>query len=177
MNKGLKKKIILLFNEGLSYNEISKKLRCSKGTISYHCNTFRINNYSEDKIKQYQSYYDLGNSLKKVGEKFKISRQSLSKYIIKRVKTFTKEKRIIHHKSYRNRVKELAVNYKGGKCVICGYNKCQAAMNFHHIEPKEKDYQISGGTKSFESLKKELDKCVLVCRNCHSEIHAGIIGI
>ena len=47
-------------------------------------------------------------------------------------------------------------------------------MDFHHINPQEKDFQISGGTKSFESLKSELDKCILVCRNCHSEIHAGL---
>ena len=67
-----------------------------------------------------------------------------------------------------------AIEYKGGKCERCGYNKCIQALDFHHINPKEKDFTISGGTKSFESLKSELDKCILVCKNCHSEIHAGI---
>lgn len=66
------------------------------------------------------------------------------------------------------------VEYKGGKCEICGYNKCIEALEFHHINPKEKDFSISGGTKSFNTLKPELDKCILVCANCHREIHSGI---
>lgn len=56
---------------------------------------------------------------------------------------------------------------------MCGYNKCNTALEFHHIEPKEKSFAISTDihTKSEVELKQELDKCILVCRNCHAEIH------
>jgi hypothetical protein len=69
-------------------------------------------------------------------------------------------------------VKDKAVKYKGGKCSKCGYNKCNAALDFHHLDPNEKEIQIgSGNTIAWETLKKELDKCILVCSNCHREIH------
>lgn len=78
---------------------------------------------------------------------------------------------------YRREVKRKLVEYKGGKCKVCGYNRCTAALEFHHLDPTKKDFSISGGTRSFESLKDEVDKCVLVCSNCHKEIHQGLIKI
>jgi hypothetical protein len=72
-------------------------------------------------------------------------------------------------------VKALAVEYKGGKCAICGYDKCNDALDFHHIDPTQKEYNISSvKSKNIEALKKELDKCVLLCSNCHREVHAGV---
>lgn len=73
----------------------------------------------------------------------------------------------------RKKLKQMAVEYKGGKCVQCSYNKCLRAMEFHHLDPNEKDFGISanGYTLSWEKIKKELDKCILVCSNCHAEIH------
>ena len=70
----------------------------------------------------------------------------------------------------------MARNYKGGKCAKCGYDKCQRALSFHHINPKEKDFDLSskGLTRSWERIKKEIDKCVLLCANCHMEVHDGI---
>ncbi|QOE32633.1 HNH endonuclease [Klebsiella phage Muenster] len=73
----------------------------------------------------------------------------------------------------RRELKLLAVEYKGGCCEKCGYDKCIAALEFHHLDPNEKDFGISssGHTRSFEKLKIELDKCIMVCANCHREIH------
>lgn len=67
--------------------------------------------------------------------------------------------------------------YKGGKCIVCGYNKSIRALQFHHLDPTQKDFGISGTTKSFEKLKPELDKCVLLCANCHGEVHEGLLDI
>ena len=68
--------------------------------------------------------------------------------------------------------KKLAVEYKGGKCVKCGYSKCQAALDFHHSDPSQKDPDWKKMRSwKFEKIIDELDKCILVCRNCHSEIH------
>lgn len=75
----------------------------------------------------------------------------------------------------RRKLKHELVKYKGGKCEICGYDKCEAALEFHHLNPEEKDFQLSGGnTCSLEKMKKEADKCILVCANCHREIHDKI---
>ena len=81
---------------------------------------------------------------------------------------------------YKNNLgKELLVEYKGGKCEICGYNKCIQALEFHHLNPEEKDFGIGakGYTRSIEKNKEEVDKCIMVCANCHREIHSGIIKI
>ncbi len=69
--------------------------------------------------------------------------------------------------------KKRAIEYKGGECVKCGYKKYYGALEFHHTDPSKKDFQISTNlSKAWEKLKKELDKCILVCSNCHREIHA-----
>ena len=76
----------------------------------------------------------------------------------------------------RKELKLKAVEYKGGKCNICGYNKCIDALEFHHLNETEKSFGIGakGYTRSWEKVKEELDKCILVCANCHREIHAGM---
>lgn len=73
----------------------------------------------------------------------------------------------------RRKVKSMLVEYKGGKCEICGYNKCNRGLEFHHKDPSEKDFGIAdkGLTRNIDILKKEVDKCILVCRNCHAEMH------
>lgn len=75
----------------------------------------------------------------------------------------------------RRKIKLEALKYKGGKCIRCGYDKCPGALVFHHPDPNKKDFAISEKGISYQSLEKikpELDKCLLVCSNCHSEIHA-----
>jgi hypothetical protein len=80
-------------------------------------------------------------------------------------------------------LKIKCVEYKGGKCFRCGYNKCIRALEFHHLNPAEKDFTIgetSSGKKiirKWSIVQSELDKCILVCSNCHSEIHFEIDGI
>ena len=69
--------------------------------------------------------------------------------------------------------KEKCVEYKGGKCELCGYNKYIGALEFHHKDPTKKDLQISKvrGRSFNDKIKKELDKCQILCSNCHREIH------
>lgn len=76
----------------------------------------------------------------------------------------------------RKEIKGKALVYKGGKCIICNYNVYNGALEFHHVEPLTKEFGIGhkGATKSWEKVKAELDKCILVCSNCHKEIHAGL---
>lgn len=73
----------------------------------------------------------------------------------------------------RKKLKQMAVEYKGGKCERCGYSKSLVSLAFHHVDPTQKDFNMAekGYTRSWESVKQELDKCILVCNNCHGEIH------
>ena len=74
--------------------------------------------------------------------------------------------------NWRIRTKIKLISYKGGKCQICGYDKpYYSVYDFHHRNPSEKEFSVSGKTLAFETLKKEVDKCNLLCCRCHQEIH------
>lgn len=235
MNK-LKDDILKLRNDGLTYDEIIKRLNCSKSTISYHCekngygkdflkyksfnlsddeinqilklrndglNYYKIkeiSNLSTDKIKlicrinnitdsnefkkpsikiisEIQEYYNECGSCKLVGEKFGYNRQTISKYITTKNRKNTIDRKKSMSKNvieWRKRKKIELIDYKGGCCEVCGYNKTIRSLDFHHKDPKLKDFTISGKSYSFERLKNEVDKCILVCSNCHGEIHEEI---
>ena len=70
----------------------------------------------------------------------------------------------------------MAVQYKGGKCELCGYDRCIEAFEFHHLDSSKKDFGISekGYTRSWVRIKEELDKCQLLCANCHRETHTKV---
>ena len=76
----------------------------------------------------------------------------------------------------QRKLKQLAIDYKGGCCEKCGYNKYNGALEFHHLDPSKKDFTIGHSKLSTfnEKIKEELDKCILVCANCHREIHGGL---
>jgi hypothetical protein len=75
----------------------------------------------------------------------------------------------------RHRInKSKAIKLKGGKCQNCGYNKYNGALAFHHIDPNVKEYALNRG--SWTQMNKELKKCVLLCFNCHQELHGGVIS-
>ena len=79
-------------------------------------------------------------------------------------------------KNFRTRLKERAVYVMGGKCQCCGYDKCIQALEFHHINPNEKEFSFGDNTnRSWKDTREELQKCILLCANCHREAHFGMI--
>jgi len=144
----------LLVKDGLSIYEISKKLNKPYSTIRYWLNKHNLGT---------KKVYKCGNCGDTNPANFFIGR-------------FTQCKRCRRsgQNNLTQRYKRELVKYKGGKCEICGYDKCIAALDFHHINPNEKSpnwKRMRAWTT--EKVKKEVDKCQLVCRNCHSEIHYG----
>ncbi|UNA01829.1 HNH endonuclease [Vibrio phage PVA8] len=106
------------------------------------------------------------------------SRRCAGLYNGKKLKFRTDDERKQKNKeavvSYRRRTKLRAVEYKGGCCERCGYDKCIEALEFHHTDPNGKDFGIaSGGCKRWERIVPELDKCIMLCANCHREEHAS----
>jgi len=83
-------------------------------------------------------------------------------------------------KRWRQNTKIRMVESMGGKCQICGYDKCIEALEFHHIDPEEKEFgfgKIRANPVSWVKIVEELKKCILLCNRCHSEVHYGISQI
>ncbi|MCL0047860.1 hypothetical protein M1N13_02730 [Dehalococcoidia bacterium] len=75
----------------------------------------------------------------------------------------------------REKIHQMAIQRLGGKCFQCGYDRCGKALEFHHLD-SSKDFGISekGHARSWERVKAELERCVLLCASCHREVHAGL---
>ena len=105
---------------------------------------------------------------KQCGKEFKYKRDGGSKTLCSACR----------QKNRADQIKKRAVEYLGGKCKICGYDKSLATLDFHHIDGDTKEFKISGNyNRSWKRIKAELDKCVLLCANCHREIHQSIINL
>jgi hypothetical protein len=104
----------------------------------------------------------------KLSENFYRRRQGtdLSPYC----KVCTKDQTLERQRSFKRK----CIEYKGGECIECGYNRYDGALEFHHLDPSQKDFSIAKArlTSFSDKIKKELDKCALLCANCHREQHA-----
>lgn len=179
----MKDAILKLKENGKTYNEIKEILGCAMSTISYHCNkngkgtNTKISDVLIEKIKIYYKTHTINET----SEEFNVSTATVKKYCDnKRVKLNEIEKqknKVSAVTKRRRKIKQLAVEYKGGCCVRCGYNKYFGALEFHHLDPSKKDFSLSakGHCIGWDKVKKELDKCILVCSNCHKEIHGEIL--
>ena len=73
----------------------------------------------------------------------------------------------------RKDLKQLAVDFLGGECEKCGYDDCLASLDFHHIDSNEKDFNIARKATKWSDIVLEVQKCMLLCANCHREFHYG----
>ena len=110
----------------------------------------------------------------------KCQSQFASKYLSGKNNKLWKGGEEANHKKYRELTnkrktenKQRVISVLGGKCCICGYDKCSGALECHHINPKEKDTNICKmiGKEWNEKIENELKKCKLLCSNCHREHH------
>lgn len=129
---------------------------------------------SEEQIKEIEETFDIFKTIQGTARAL-----NLSSRLIRRNLDYIKpvgNTKAQHVGAWLKRTKQYLVKYKGGKCEIetCGYDKCIDALEFHHRDPNKKDFGIGGSTKSIEKLKAEVDKCIMVCANCHREIHAEL---
>lgn len=78
-------------------------------------------------------------------------------------------------KKRRAAVRDTMIDERGGACESCGYNKCRAALDWHHLDPSKKDFHVGdGNTRSIAITRAEVAKCKLLCANCHREAHDAI---
>lgn len=81
---------------------------------------------------------------------------------------------------WRGRTKDRLIDGFGGKCNKCGYDSCRGALDFHHLNPKEKSFQIAKALscpRKWDELVKEARKCILLCNRCHRELHHKLWNI
>lgn len=181
------KKIIELRKCGSTYDEIFSKTTIPKDYLKRLFRDLKLdgaNFYTKyknlDTENVIKKYLEL-KSMRKTAKFFNVDRSTLrkvipddivNKFTIKKInpnqRKENQKKAVI---DWRRRQKEKLVEYKGGECEKCGYDKSIQALQFHHLNPDEKDFSISGKSYSFEKMKKEVDKCIMVCANCHIEIH------
>ena len=83
-----------------------------------------------------------------------------------------------HVMAWRYRTKLKLVTGFGGSCGICGYNKTIAVLHFHHLDPKTKLFGLGHAKpRAWSKIVEEALKCVMLCSNCHGEVHAGVTQI
>jgi len=183
IDKSVIDKIINLKQNGETYKSIFPQVNISQDKVIRICKIFNLNKNKnelrfkdEDFIKKIKELYDKIGSIRKVSEILGVGRKIISSIVeVKTQTAIERRKSSVEHvvRCRKNRKKRL-VEYKGGCCQRCGYSKSMNALQFHHINPDEKDFTIGGKNYSEEKMKKEVDKCVLVCSNCHCEIHEEI---
>lgn len=75
----------------------------------------------------------------------------------------------------KQRVRQTLIEEAGGRCAVCGYDRCVINLHFHHVDPAKELAMSSHIGRSLATFRQEAKKCVLVCANCHGEIEAGLI--
>lgn len=98
-------------------------------------------------------------------------REYMKKYRLTDKGKALRKKELITNGSRRRRNKKTIVLFKGGSCMACGYDKNLSAFDFHHLKDKSFAMGSSFASRTIDALFKEAEKCVLLCRNCHAELH------
>ena len=162
-----------LINCGLSQRDISSHFNVSQTNVRYWLKKYNLStNYKKRNTLPDRKICSSCKKEKPNSEFYK--RQSRYYDFSSKCRSCNLEDTLGRQRDF----KQQCVDYKGGECQCCGYNKCNRALEFHHIDPKTKKFAISQYIKSDGySLIEELDKCILVCSNCHREIHAGYIDL
>jgi len=166
-----KEKIIELINKNFSQREIADNLNVSQTNLRYWLNKFEL----KTNLKKYNENRD-----KRICSKCKEDKR-LDEFYSRRNgegnSVYCKKCSNEESRERARRFKIKCVEYKGGKCEKCGYKKYIGALQFHHLDPSKKDFGLAAvKTHSFnDKIKLELDKCILVCANCHFEIHGSLV--
>lgn len=158
--------LVKLVNEGGSSYKIAKQLSCSQTNIRYWLKKYNL--------KTRRTLGEIDNS--KYCPRCKVILPRLEFHNRRNGEgnsTYCKKCTTNQTLERQNKFKMMAIEYLGGKCSICGYFKCSGALDFHH-NGQGKDFNISKARGyTFEKARPELDKCILVCANCHREIHTS----
>lgn len=183
-------KIKELNQQGISSRKIADEVGCSKGVVMYYRNPQKYgsaksidpNKNKVDKLDK--ETIDLIYKLRQDGESHKNIALLLGIHqctVSRKLSPSVYEKYLVaKRKKYHSGEKSPTTLKKerGSKCEICGFDKNLACLDFHHKDPRQKKFGIAKGHGySIDAVREEASKCILVCKNCHALIHAGVIQI
>ena len=169
-----KDKLIELVNSGLSQRKISRELTVSESTVRYWLNKYGLKTLN-NRYNKFKNLLGDNKRCPKCGEY-----KPLGDFYIRKdrgfITSYCKKCNSDYHRERLIGIKKKMILYKGGKCMVCdvvfdGDN--YAIFDFHHKGKEGKDIKFSGiKHRKWEVIKKEIDKCDLVCSNCHRLIHS-----
>jgi transposase len=160
-----------LLAAGLSLREIAHRLDRSLATIRHWMDKYELKPAPRRKRGSQDGSREMVSECRHHGETSFV-REGRGYYRCKRCRVEQVGRR-------RRIIKSKLVAEAGGKCVLCGYNRCQRALEFHHVDPTAKEFHLAyaGATRSLARARAEARKCVLLCSNCHAEVEAGITAL
>ncbi len=93
------------------------------------------------------------------------------------MRTYDRERNTNYRRYQRTRYIEAMTEAMGGGCRICGYNRCLSSLHFHHVDPTTKKDIVARllAAGNWKKTVQEAAKCVLLCSNCHGEVHQGLV--
>ena len=159
-----KEQLLPLINQGLNQLEIASTLGYSRGTVQYWLRKYKLSTLNKVHYRRPAIH-----KCKECGETNPSLFYKYNKNLCKKCKDSYNGARRMENRKKLNAWKEQG-------CVLCGYNKCTEALEFHHIDSESKDKRISKSLVAllWSQVEEELRKCVVLCSNCHREVHASI---
>jgi transposase-like protein len=160
-------------NEGMTIRQIAKEMGVGQSTVRYWFGRLGVETGRMATIRESDAARKAG--LRKTY--LKCARHGRTIFLARPEGGFRCAKCNVRAVSERRRaVKRALVREAGGECVLCGFAEHPAALQFHHLDPAEKEFQLGhqGLTRSMGQMRAEAEKCVLLCANCHALVEAGI---
>lgn len=155
-----------LAGSGLGLSEIAKRLDRSVSTVRYWLNCYGI------EVRSRRRRHGAGPKY----ATFECRRHGTTEFVLEgRGYYRCKRCRAAGVAKRRRRVKRKLVEEAGGKCVLCGYSRWLGALQFHHLEPSDKEFHLAhrGHSRAIAKSRAEMRKCALLCANCHAEVEGG----
>jgi transposase-like protein len=162
-----------LVEQGRSIAEIAESLDLGKSTVRYWLRKHGLRTATGRSVSRARRATDV-DPLEVDRE---CARHGMTVFVVEgRGYYRCKRCRSEHVSGRRRAVKATLVAEAGGRCCVCGYDRCVAALEFHHIDPASKRLGIAAGglSHSLQTLRGEIAKCVLLCSNCHAEVESGM---
>jgi transposase len=165
-----------LVARGLSIRQLAGELGVSYSTVRYWLRRHGVTNRATERIGQMREARAAGQrEIERT-----CAKHGTTKFILEGRDYYRCARcRAEHVAGRRRKIKQQLVSEAGGRCQICGYDKSVAALHFHHVDPAEKAFGLSGNgaTRSIKRARAEAAKCVVLCANCHAEVEAGLASV
>jgi len=163
----------VLVEQDLSTNEISVRLGLSPSTVRFWLGRHGLETRRSARLRAGRQGRQAGRAVVQLP----CARHGMTDFTLEGRGAYRcKRCRSERVGQWRRRAKAILVEEAGGRCRLCGYDRCARALEFHHLDPSGKDFGVGyqGVARALDRMRREAGKCVLLCSNCHAEVEAGI---